>query len=333
MGTRLATSSPAGGQRPQIDFDPDEGPFDWGSYVRWLVATHGTLAAVAVRLAELRGLAEDAQSVERALRRLRGRGQRDGGSWGLRCLREFGVPRSITERVRWMGQYHSRFTDLPRSLCLELLRPWTRSPVAESAARAWVQLGFTSVMLRGRFVVEAEEHLRQAEPVAKGAAEAECLLMRAFVEHRRRPVRVPVILEEAESAILDLPVGDDRACLRARLVDQRGYELNVRTKDPHAAYELYRTLPVGGPPFALVRRHNGLGWSALQLGRRDEAIEHARRSVEQAGDAGSLRMRVMALNLLSRALGGDDGERVRARALAIASRLEDEELRVRLKRD
>jgi len=328
--TEPATPSPPGSG---IDLDPDEGPFDWGSYVRWLVTTHGTLSAVAVRLAELRGFAEDAQSIERALRRLRGRDQRDGGSWGQRCLRAFGVPRSITARVRWMGHYHSRFTDLPRSLCLELLRPWTHPPVSESSARAWVQLGLASVMLRGRYVVEADEHLRQAEPVAKDAAEAECLLVRAFIDHKRKPARVAALLEDAESVILDLPSGDDRACLWARLVDQRGYELNVRRRDPAAAYDLYTTLPSQGPPFAMVRRHNGLGWSAFQLRRRDEAIEHARISVEHAGDAGSLRLRVMALNLLARALDNDEGERVRARALAIASRLEDEALRVRLIHD
>ncbi len=315
---------------PPAPLDLEEGPFDWGAYVKWLVATHGTLAAVAIRLGELRGFAEDAQSIERALRRLRSRGQRDGGSWGQRCVRAFGVPQSISERVRWMGHYHSRFTDLPRSVCLDLLRPWLHPPVADSPARAWVQLGMASVALRGRFVVEADEHLRKAEPVARDAAQAEALLLRAFVEHRRRPVKVPVMLDEAESVILDLPSGDDRACLWARLVDQRGYELNVRQRDPAAAYELYATLPRSGPPFALVRRHNGLGWSALQLGRRDEAISHARTSVEQSGDAGSLRLRVMALNLLARALDDDEGERVRARALAIASRLEDEALKVRL---
>ncbi|MEO0603895.1 MAG: hypothetical protein AAF211_20835, partial [Myxococcota bacterium] len=65
-------------------------------------------------------------------------------------------------------------------------------------------------------------------------------------------------------------------------------------------------------------------------GRRDEAIAHARVSVEQSGDAGSLRLRVMALNLLARALDDDEGQRMHARALAIASRLEDEALRVRL---
>ncbi|MEN0064289.1 MAG: hypothetical protein AAGA48_19220 [Myxococcota bacterium] len=320
-------------QAQPFEIDPDDGPFDWGSYVRWLVGTHGTLSAVAIRLAQLRGFAEDAQSIERALRRLRSRGQRDGGSWGQRCVRVFGVPKSITERVRWMGHYHSRFTDLPRSVCLELLRPWLFPPVAESPARAWVQLGLASVALRGRFVVEADEHLRQAEPVARDAARAEALLVRAFIEHRRRPQRVPLILEEAESEIADLPAGDDRACLWARLIDQRGYEFNVRQRDPAQALALYESLPTVGPPFALVRRHNGIGWSSLQLGDRDAAVAHARRSVEQSGDAGSLRLRVMALNLLARALDNDEGQMARARALAIASRLEDEALRVRLVRD
>ena len=96
--------------------------FDWAAYVGWLVERHGTLAAVAEALAAERGHAETQGSIERALRRLRGREGRDGGTWGLRVLRRFGMPDDVTSRVRWMGQYHTRFSDLPRALCLELLR-------------------------------------------------------------------------------------------------------------------------------------------------------------------------------------------------------------------
>ncbi|MBX2797138.1 MAG: hypothetical protein KTR31_05705 [Myxococcales bacterium] len=314
------------------EVDPDTLDFDWHGYVAWLVASHGTLAAVANRLAETRSHTEDVESIERGLRRLRKRATRDGGSWGMRCLRTFGLPKGIEGRVRWMGHYHSRFTDLPRSVCLDLLRPWERPPIAESPARAWVQLGRASVALRGRYILEAEEHLARAEPVAVGAARAEALLVRAFVDSRRNPSAVADRLDEAEPQIAALPNDDDRACLWARLVDQRGYELNVRQRRPDAAAPLYEALPGVGPPFAMVRRHNGLGWCALHLGDRDQAVEHARASVTHSGDAGSLRLRVMALNLLARALGGEEGERTRVRALAIAGRLEDEALRVRLLR-
>ena len=317
-------------QTPEADPDPID--FDWQRYVAWLVANHGSLAAVAARLAEERGFREDVQSIERGLRRLRGRGARDGGTWGTRCLRAFGLPKGIEGRVRWMGHYHSRFTDLPRSICLDLLRPWERPPIAESPARAWVLLGRASVALRGRFVVEAEEMLDRAEPVAVGPAKAEALLVRAFIDSRRRPERVEQGLDAAEAEVRGLPRDEDRACMWARLVDQRAYQLNVRRKEPEAAEELYAGIPRVGPPFALVRRHNGLGWCALVQGHRDGAIAHARLSVQHAGDAGSLRLRVMALNLLSKAIGGDEGEQIRVRAVLMASRLEDEALRVRLLR-
>ena len=61
--------------------DPRIDEFDWHAYVAWLVASHGTLTAVASRLSEQRGHREDVQSIERGLRRLRNRGTRDGGSW------------------------------------------------------------------------------------------------------------------------------------------------------------------------------------------------------------------------------------------------------------
>ena len=53
----------------------------WDRYVAWLVDEHGTLAAVADRLAAARGYAEGVETVERALRRLRQRGTLDGGAW------------------------------------------------------------------------------------------------------------------------------------------------------------------------------------------------------------------------------------------------------------
>ena len=242
-----------------IEADPEIGAFDWHAYVAWLVASHGTLAAVAASLAEKRGNTEDVLSIERGLRRLRGRGTRVGGSWGTRCLRHFGLPTGIESRVRWMGHYHSRFTDLPRSICIDLLRPWQRAPITESPAWAWVQLGLASVALRGRYVVEAEGHLSQAEAVAGGQAKAEALLIRAFIDSRRRPDQVMDWLDEAETRIRELPRDEDRACMWARLVDQRGSQLNLRSKDPEAAEALYASLPRVGPPFVQVRRHNGLG--------------------------------------------------------------------------
>jgi hypothetical protein len=109
--------------------------FDWGDFVGAVVRERGSLAAAALFLAEHRAFAEDVESVERGLRRLRLRGMADGGVWGRRALRCFGLPGAVLDRVRWMGQYHTRFTDLPASLCEELLRPWERPPVSDSPVR------------------------------------------------------------------------------------------------------------------------------------------------------------------------------------------------------
>lgn len=316
-----------------IEVDPEIGDFDWHAYVAWLVAGHGTLAGVATHLSELGGQSEDALSIERGLRRLRKRGMRDGGTWGARCLRAFGLPAGIESRVRWMGHAHSRFTDLPRSICIDLLRPWQRPPINESPSWAWVQLGLASVALRGRYIVEADVHLERAEAAAdEGPARAEALLVRAFIDGRRRPELVPDTLDRAATHIQGLPRDEDRACLSARLVDLRARQLLGRQQDASAAEDLYATLPRVGPPFVLVQRHQGLGRCALVQGFREGAVAHARLAVGFAGDAGSLRLRVMALTLLSKALGGDEGEQLRLRAVALTNRLEDEALRVRLLR-
>ena len=104
----------------------------WAEYIGWLVDEHGSLAAAAQKAA---GTEHDAASVERALRRLRLKKYGNGGDWGRRLLRTFGLPKQTADRVRWMGLYHSRFTDLPVDLCLDQLRAWSRPPVSESTAR------------------------------------------------------------------------------------------------------------------------------------------------------------------------------------------------------
>lgn len=315
----------------------------WADYLSGLVASHGSLTAVAEKLSEQRGYVDDVGTVERGLRRLRGRGQRDGGVWGRRALRCFGLPRDISARVRWMGQYHTRFTDLPRTLCQELLQVWDRPPVSDSPARIWIQLGLANAALRGRDGERALSHLQQAQVAGKSAemaARIELALVRAFTLSRTDRAGAVTLLDaaaallRADDAVLD---ADDRACLWARLVDQRGYQLNRPAPgtepDYRAALALYESLPArDAPPFALCRRENGVGWSKLKLGDREGAAAHARVSVQHAGDGGSLRMRAMALNLLARALPGKEGEHARVRALAIARRLEDEELRLRIAR-
>ncbi|XXY45960.1 hypothetical protein WME91_38750 [Sorangium sp. So ce269] len=65
------------------------------------------------------------------------------------------------------------------------------------------------------------------------------------------------------------------------------------------------------------------------------ALGKARRSREacrHAGDGGHMRMRAMALNMLARIVGGEEGAEARRRAMAIANELEDEVLRLRFER-
>lgn len=309
----------------------DPGQPGWSELVDGLVESLGSLAAVAEALSASRGHREDAQSVERGLRRLRGRGQGDGGVWGRRLLARFGLPVSMEERLRWMGVYHSRFTDLPRGLGVELLRPWDQPLTRESPARAWLDLGWAGLALRGGDAAEAAERLRAAGRAASGGALVEQRLALAFLRSGVAPGELPGLLDEAEAALHGLPgPSDDLACWRARLVDQRAWILNKRG-EAEAARALYLALPAEGvPPFARCRRANGLAWCAFKLGNRDEAIALARESADAAGDAGSLRMRAMALQALGRFLG-DGGAAERSRAAAIAARLDDEALMGRMR--
>ncbi|PRQ01281.1 hypothetical protein ENSA7_58860 [Enhygromyxa salina] len=306
-----------------------------------VVAERGSLALAAQYMAERRNFQEDVASVERGLRRLRGRGNKDGGVWGQRALRCFGLPVEVDDRVRWMGQYHTRFSDLPASLCDELLRAWDRPPVSESPARIWVLLGHTSLALRRR--QDPRPTLAQATVLASQAqlaARIELALVEAFAWGRSDPASARAALERARGLLeRDTPEAErdaispsDRACLFARWIDQEAYPLNKPdTGQPNhdAAAALYERIPADGPLFARCRRENGLGWTYLLLGERERARAHAITSVRAAGDAGSLRMRAMALNLLAACSVGAAVDVATQRARAIAGQLEDEALLVR----
>jgi hypothetical protein len=308
--------------------------YSWAELIANLVAAHGSLAAVAAHLAESRAFAEDVQSAERGLRRLRLR-QGDGGVWGARVLRCFGLPTAITGRLRWMGQYHRRFTDLPASLCIELLRPWDRPPVNQSPARIWLVLAHLNLVLRRRddptaLLTVGRQLAHRAPPVAQ----AEWGLLQAFVDSRCDRHSADAMLKATGHIIDQVAEPHDRACLFARWIDQIAYPLKRQTHQPpdhEAALALYAQIPSDGPPFARCRRANGLGWTTLKLGDRIGARLHAQASVEAAGDAGSLRMRAMALNLLAKTSDGVAAESARARAAQIADHLEDEALASRIR--
>lgn len=311
----------------------------WQDYVEWLVATCGTLAAAAERIASMRGFDDDVASVERGLRRLRGRGQQAGGTWGARALAVFGLPDAADARARWMGAYHSRFNDLPVPLCQDLVRLWDRPPISEApASRLWLALGHATCAQRSGRPDEAKEHLVRAQASLASAppeAIAERWLALAFLASKSDMARVPSLLAEVEP-LLEKPMArDDRACLFARWIDQRAYEANKGRaesgeRDPAAAEALYRMIPIEhAPPFALFRRANGLAYARWKQGDRESAVEHARAACRHAGDGGHLRARAMALRMLARIVGGEEGAAADARALAIVTALDDEALRLR----
>lgn len=326
----------------------DSPPAGWGwrEYLASLVEEHGTLAAIAWKLierGERGGGPEDVASVERALRRLRERGQRDGGVWGQRLLRRFGVPRSIADRLRWMGLYHSPFNDLPLGLCEDQLRLWDQPPIAASRARVWLQLAATSVALRRRAFDKARAALdgavatlaaRSPDEARPADASIEAALARAYLESRiGTDQEVTALLQKAEQALAEASLDSgDRACFVARLVDQRAFRLNVRGEHA-AALALYQTLPGDDVhPFASYRREAGLAFGCLRAGLQAEARRHALLACEHAGDGGYTRLRVMSLLLLARLEEAPAAALTLARAAGIAERLGDDELQLRVTR-
>jgi len=315
----------------------------WREYLAALVAEHGTLTAVAWKLLERGESPDDVASVERGLRRLRERGQRDGGLWGQRLLRRFGVPRAVEDRLRWMGLYHSPFNDLPLSLCEDQLRLWDRPPIAESRARVWLGLGAASVALRRRDFEEARRKLESAEKtLAKSAsdedsvddARIELALSSAYLESRiGTDLQVRQQLEKAAQRLASGTLAPaDRACFLARLVDQQAFALNRRGAFAEAL-ALYQSLPTAElHPFASYRREAGLAFGLWKHADQQNALRHARLACQHAGDGGYTRLRVMALLMLARIEGHKEAQQALLRAAAIATRLGDDELLLRVHR-
>lgn len=314
--------------------------YAWGDYLEALTAEHGTLAAVAWKLVE-RGLAEDAASVERALRRLRTRGQRDGGLVGGRLLRVFGLPADIDARARWMGLYHTTFGDLPVALCLDQLRLWDRPPISESRSRVWILLGLASTALRRRAFDDARALLDRAAAIAEApAARIEHRLAASYLASRldadaaRAEAAAQPHLDAARATLAagaDLDPSD-AACFRARLVDHEAFVAN-RRGDHAAALALYRTLPAEDThPFASYRRDAGLAYGLHRRGANAEALALALRACDHAGDGGYVRLRVMGLLMVARIQGAPHNTAALARAAAIARRLGDPELLLRVER-
>jgi hypothetical protein len=309
------------------------GGLTWGDLIASLVEANGTLTQVAWKLVE-HADGDDVASVERALRRLRTRGQRDGGRWGQRLVRVFGVPRTIEDRVRWLGLYHSPFTDLPVDLCLDQLRLWDRPPMSSARARVWIHLGFAGCALRMRRMEDAVVHCDRTRAVLRplgrdyDLARIELALIEAFIASHRAG-EVEAALDRAAALLSSAALADgDRACLTARLADQRAYQLN-RAGKYGAALALYQALPATDVhPFASYRRDAGFAYGYHRTERVAEAIEMAHRACTHAGDGGYTRLRAMGLILIAK-IGGPDAAAsygLLARARAIGARLGDDEL-------
>jgi hypothetical protein len=324
------------------DTSATEPSYTWRALVDQLVTQHGTLTRVAELLAESRGFRDDVASIERALRRLRARHAEPGGVWGARLLARFGLPDEPARRARWMGTYHSRFTDLPVDVCESLLRLWDAGPVRESRARVWIELGYCAAWLRRSELDRAERALLSAHALlvnAHPAAEVEWALGEAFVASLREdPARSQRALTRAKSALDANKAAiepDEHACLLARWTDQRAFALN-QSRAPEREREaeaLYAALSErDAPAFARCRRENGLAYARMRAGDRDAAVAHAERAARAAGDAGALRLRAMALLMLVKIKGPRDGAEELARAETIARELGDAQLAARVER-
>jgi hypothetical protein len=308
----------------------------WELLVDTIVAEHGSLAAVAARLAETRGWKEDAESIARALRRLRARGTRSGGRWGTRLLATFGLPRSVDARLRFMGSYHSRFVDLPVSIGTDLVQLWDRPPTSESrAGRIWLSLARAILAMRAGDDDAARAHLataRRASPDdLAGRIEIALAEARLAGEDDRLDALddVPAWLDA-----LDASPACDRAqfdCLRARYVGQVSHAHN-RRGEIDVGEALHRALPdtPTTPAFARSRRANGLAYARHRKGDHDEALRRAWLAVRYAGDGGHVRLRAMALLMVARVAGNAAiADEARERARCIAVDLEDEVLAAR----
>lgn len=330
---------------PPTDALPPAG-LTWGQYLERWVRDRGGWLPLADELIHRAGdsiaIARDPQTVERGLRRLARREHKPGGQYGRWMLRLFGFTSSVEQWVKWMGQYHTRFSDLPCSLRLEHLALWNRPPIGESRLACWIHVGIAAVHL-SLLDRESCKHwlARAARGVARAgpAAEIEIALLGARLEtnegDRRSAERRFAAVDEL-LRVAGLPRPEEIA-YRARLLDQRAYHFTKpapgELADVRRARELYAAIPEDpSVPFASFRKCSGLAYCEWQLGDAAVAAELAERAATHAGDGGLMRMRVMALNMLSRVTTGARAASVRERAWRMATMLEDEDLLRRVER-
>ncbi len=328
--------------------DPGQlrGPLTWADVVEAFVREHGGWTQLAEELVRRAKdgveLPRDLGSIERGLRRLAGRGQRDGGQSGRWVERFFGMPSAIEPWARGLGQYHSRFADLPVPMRERQLALWDRPPLRDSALGAWIDLGVASVAMRkgDRAQVSARVARAASKLGRAGAAlRLEHLAMAARIASGDGDrARVARLLGEAEQLLersTDLRA-EDNACYRARVNDALAYQLMHPPEGEPAIDEArarYEAIPEGtGVAFVDLRRALGLAYCAYRSGDRARAVELGLEAAEHAGDGGLVRFRVMAFNLASRAASEPEATRLRERARRLSRALEDEDLAARVER-
>jgi hypothetical protein len=330
----------ADGDEP-VPHEPPSG-CSWERYIETLSVVHGGKRAL-VDLLLHRGkgtvdLPQDPFTIERGLRRLATRGHASGGKYGRWLLRFFGVPEPLSLLARWMGQYHSRFSDLPLELRASQLNLWDRPPMCESSVAAWIHLGLASIAMRRRDRDEAEARLARAArgaPAAGPAALVEMELLRARLLTDRGGVGADDALDRAAASLDAISDRDEVECYAARLADQRAYRLlhprGERPVDVVAAQAIYAAIEANSSqPFVRFRRDHGLAYCAYKLGDHGLARQHAHGAIDHAGDGGLLRCRVMALDLLAHVVGGAEATVLRSRAERIRAALGQEDLLARL---
>lgn len=318
--------------------DPPAG-MTWRTVVEHHVKAAGSWVALADELVRRLRLGGDevpeTAAAEKGLRRLATRGFGSGGQYGRWLLRSLGVPIDVEQRLRWLSQYHSRFSDLPTSIRIEHLRLWDRPPISESKLAGWVHVGMASALFRKREPTACVKRLDAASATAAKAgslATMEIALLRARLasdagDEPNARALLDIVEDELRTPDLDTV---EALCYRARLHGQRAYLLNHN--DPLGgnlaiAEQLFHDIPdVIEIPFVAYRRTAGLAYCAWRLGDVERGRALALQAAEHAGDGGFVRFRIMALNMLSRMVDPLEARALRARAARLARAIEDEHL-------
>lgn len=322
--------------------DPGELPpagLTWSEYIERWVGDRGGWLPLADQLIHRAGdaveIAQDPQTVERGLRRLARRHHKPGGQYGRWMLRFFGFTSQIEPWVKWLGKHHSRFSDLPSGLRLEQLALWNRPPIAESPLACWIHVGIAAAhharldrAACESWLVRAERHARAAGT----AAEIEVALLRArLAADAGERAAVQQHCREIDERLAPGSVSQaEEACYRARLHHQRAEQCTRPAAgdapDLAAARAYYEQIPDSTIPFVVFHKAAGLAYCEWKLGRSAEARRLAEYAVDAAGDGGLVRMRVMALNMLSRVVPAERSAELNERARRMARALDDEDL-------